>query len=236
MPTIGPLTFAGSVLDADDLADKLVLPAVPPATYEVLNGGCDQDQYDGGNDSIEAGVFQPGSFATGMQLSFEDWHIVYAAQLTSQDSGSDNIYRIALRACVAYYLPWEASLVHLAWNFPTRQEAYQWNTSAADHDRWDLRVSIDDTKLPSLYVLLPYGKQYTDVDADARKAAGDTLDTMAENRWRFVSQCTQVTSGTLVERGVHRLRVTLWVDVYVADPFHMKCVIPAAHGAMLALR
>jgi hypothetical protein len=236
MPVIGPLAFAGDVLDADELADELVLPSVPPTTYEVLNGGCDQDQYDGGNSSIEAGVFQPGSFVTGMQLAFEDWHIVYAAQMTSQDAGAESKYRIALRACVAYYLPWEASLVHLAWNFPTRQEAYQWDTSSSNNDHWDIRASIDSTKLPSLYMRLPYGQQYTDVDANARKAAGDTLDTMAENRWRYVSQCTQVSSGALVERGVHRFRVTLWVDVYVADPFHMKCVIPAASVAMLAIR
>lgn len=238
MPVIPSINLLSSTLDADEIANALYAPTTPASTYEVLNGGVDADNYAGGSSSIPAGVLQPGSLATGGRKAFEDWQIVYASQLSSQDAGANKRYRIALQASGDFFLPWQASLLILSWNMPVRQQGYVWDggSSVSKVDRWDLRSEVDSTKLPSLYLKLPFGQQYPDTDAAARKGVGDDVDDMAENRWRYVSQMMTFLQGSIVARGVHQLRVTVWVDVYVADPYKYKFIAPSCSWSWCALR
>lgn len=253
MPVIPAMpALSGPVDPTDWYADGLFLPAQPPDTLEVLNGGCDAAQYTGGDDSIPIGVVDYGAFAVGRYDGFRDWQYAYARGANNDDDGSGRGRREVNRQVIGkltatFVLPWAASFVWLSWEAFCRHDATQWDTDGDDpvvsrryrKEFWDFRTYYDGSELVAIYARLPHGRYSV---GDSNQAAPTDPDGYldpglhAENRWRHVTRCQMLTSAANCARGRHRVRVTGFPGIFTDDPKLAKLLIPSGRVTVLAVR
>lgn len=245
MPTI-PIYTPGAVPDpAEFYSQSLFAPQVTPQTFEVLQGGLDQDNLGG---TIPGWAVKSGSFVRYAFRSFRNLSWVYARQ--SVGDGTSRM-TLPLLAC-SFTLPWDASLVRFGWHAWCRQDATYWdvNTNAPPTpagatpwvEYWKMQTWLDSTLYDGCVGKLPEGRG-TDSGYLDPKAAGDPDKEYwhsdwhpkyhAENRWRHFSAQDQVEN---LSRGRHSLRVVVVPRIFGTDPLIAKLLIPAGGIWMMAYR
>lgn len=248
-----PLPGSGEVDPAEWYDTGLYAPANPADTLEILDGGQDEDNYVGGDDSIPMEMVQIGTFALAGYAGFRRWQFLYGRGFNMDESVPPGS-RYAARQVVAglaftFSLPFDVSFLWFGFQAYCRQDATVWDTNGNGtappmpgplYEFWDMRTYLDTEELESLYAKLPHGRQ-TAGTPDSSDPTGDPdgfLDPgmHAENRWRYVSRIALNQGGAHTSKGTHRLRVTAWPRLYKNDASRSKLILPTGGITVCAIR
>jgi hypothetical protein len=231
MAIITNLSLTNPKLDLEDIYKGVYAPSSGLATsLEVLNGGLEQTNYNGGNVSIEPWMVQNGTFAQGFYHGFDRWEHTYGYQISTDDDS--RIVHSALSTKV--FIPWEANVVMYGFQ--------AWFEHDADYDEtrpeiWTYRLKIKSTQTAQDTVLenadhqtalqgkLPWGRS-------DKTAAHPTAGFMPEKQWRYVHKQGMLTS---VKKGffTFELDISATLDESNGDS---KIKTPTGGVWVLALR
>lgn len=240
MPNLPNMTLSQDNVDIEEVYDEgLYDPAEPPDSLEMLNGGLDSTNYTGGDDTVPCWAIQHGAFVTGLFQGFDNWEFQYGKQMS--DDKETRVDHAALSR--EFFLPWDASAIVFWYQAFCRQDATAWDTSGDDgglkEEEWDLRFQLDALVFAGNFSRLPYGRD-TDLDPDVGLDSDNPGDHL-ENRWRYYSKChmlvpTSPSVGTLLDKGRHTLKVSVWGGIIGPDQKQAKLLIPTGGIGVLAIR
>lgn len=234
---------AGNVTAADvyDADGKTFNPANPADSLEVLNGDMQQANYSGADATLPLWACQLGTFATGFYSGFDTWEFAYA-KLIVNDTGTggatEDLRVIHATLTSNYFLPWKAGVLFFGFQAFFRQDATQWDSDGTPkREFWDWRFSMDGTIFSGLYGKLPAARTTTCLPTDDP----DTKDWVDpgdanENRWRWISKTGMKKSGSALDRGNHRLKLSVWANIEAPDAKIAKLLVPTGGIWLLALR
>lgn len=245
MPTI-PIYTPGAVPDpAEFYSQSLFSPQVTPQTFEVLQGGLDQDNLGG---TIPGWAVKSGSFVRYAFRSFRNLSWVYARQSVGDGVGKMVHPLLAL----TFALPWDASLVRFGWHAWCRQDATRWDHDADSApttagappwiERWHMLTELDGADYPGCTGRLPEGRGTVSHYMNPPPAGdpdppftdpGYDPGYQAENRWRHFAAQDQVEN---LSKGRHSLRVYARPRIFGEDLKIAKLLIPSGGIWMMAYR
>ena len=244
MPQIPAYSPAGGEVDPASIYLNIFNPTNPPTTPEVVNGGCDVDNFAGGDNSIPMWAVQVGTFAAAYWLPETRMQSIYACSFLSSTRGKQFFGE---RACVPgigarFFLPWVATrgvlyTIQVFW----QHDATQWdsddgfNTQVPEH--WDARVYGDRSEDTAVYHRLGPTRKSSG-RADGSGPSGYVDPGMSdENRWRYTTIFSGFEAGNaMCEKGSHILQLSLWPNVYAPDQKLVKATSAVASIGVFALR
>jgi hypothetical protein len=242
------MTLPSDTIDATEIYNNgLFAPANPPQSAEALNGALEQDNYSGGNGSIQPYMLDLGTFARGYSSSFSRREFVYARQL------DDNQTRSIVSCGLAFqvFLPFTARVINFGFQCWFNHDASRYKVTGEDaanrDDRefWTYALRVFPRRVQraeyeqsrkSMTGRLPYGRQQNN---------GTFLESDGvheEARWYYVHK-TSMINGPFT-RGYYDLELVINVqlkkpstDPFVrTDEFISKCKLMSGNIWMLALR
>jgi len=227
MPILPAMTLVSATVDPNEIYDFVFDPANPPASLEVLNGGLDQDNYTGADDTITPWMCQFGTFACGGYSGDNDWEWLYAKQLvTNTSAGLVHSNRVVMaKLSGEFYIPWSASFMYTWFQAFFAYDATLWDKNHAggsNHvEYWNYQVYIDGVHTTRSSGRLSDGRSSVDLPATPHAEPGY----MSESTNKFVSK--PIMTKNLVTRR-HTYEVTLWGHIYAPD--HETCKLKCVTG------
>ena len=187
MPIIPNMTLPSNEINATEIYNNgLHAPANPPQSVEVLNGGLEQDNYDGANGSIKPYMMDLGTFARGYSFSFSRREFMYARQL--DENISDHVL-ISSSLAAQVFIPFEARVIHYGFQCWFNHDASKYKQiepPATKREFWSYRLRVFPSSVPnvahdestnSTIGRLPFGREFTGA------ISTDPTDAMEEARW-----------------------------------------------------
>lgn len=192
-------------------------------TFEIENGGLDEDNYAGGDGSIPATMVQPGTWARVIAIPWLHFAYYYAKQSTG--SAEPKLARLTLE----FFLPWDASAVMIGWQGLFNQDATIFDTGASpDEERWELATFLDGVELGGLSAGLPATR--ATIDAATVNPPVNDAEFSPEDRWRHVSRCALEQN---VGQGEHLVEVRLRATIFSPDVYTEK--VAQARGCIYVI-
>lgn len=236
MPVIPAMTLASPTVDPDEIySDGLYAPANPATSLEILNGGMDEANYGGGDNTIPAHACQIGSFAVGYYFGFNRWEAVYGRQTSEADNAVKDPERRVMHAGLSYdlFLPWDAKMAIFGFQGHFQHDATNWNTDdVATPEFWDLQVNFDGQRFDSLHTVLPSTRSSTDTPDSTDGSYSDPGDSL-ESRFRYVSV---IGAKKDVIKGYRKLRMSMWGRIFSDDSKKAKAITLSGGAWMLCIR
>ena len=246
----------GNALKREDLysdrnggANGALYDPAQALTMERMRGMLDgpsaataDENYDGGDDSIEPWMIQNGALVVGSYWGSEKWTFQYAKQLSKYGDGtSDNKPTLRVihgELTKRLFLPWDAGTVIYGYQGWFRQDAtwFQPNdgTLYQNPEYWDIRTKIRGTVNQAMYTKLPFGRETaTTPDFTASYPAGFDPGIMDERRWRWVSKASMLKD---VSKGYLPFEMNIGCQVYQVDRQIEKLHTPSCGAWVVAFR
>lgn len=253
MPIIPPLaqgTLQGRV-DSDVIYSESVYnpnpagAAVPPLTFELLNGGLTRHNYTDSDHQIEAQKVQIGTFAQGYYHGFNRNDFMVAEQCLGKTTitGNDTVAterKIHSSLSCSLYIPFKPTLILFGFQAMFCHDAPRWVTGVTGlnnvDDFWDVMLQAGNNPNQNAHSVLYYQKlpntmYITSVDGQSSKK--DPLSD--EDSWRYVSRQGQLDGGA-VTAGYFSARVTVGALSRNDDIKKSKLQTPSGAIWVLALR
>lgn len=214
MPTLPNMTLPSNSIDATEIYENgLFAPANPPKTAEILNGGMEQVNYNGGANSIKPYMMDMGTFARGYSASFSRREFVYAKQL---NSNFDNQPIAVCGLSTRIFLPFECRCIQYGWQawFNHDASAYQNEAGATtNYEFWRYKFSLLSHTSNSAVTAanaaltgrLPYGRQL--IDENWNENSGN----MEEARWYYVHKTGLL--STTISRGYYDFSLEISANI-----------------------
>lgn len=247
MPVIPAMTpQTGEVDIASIFVGGLFNPVNPPDSLEILNGGLDEDNYGGGDNSIPMTAVQIGSFAAAYSMPTTRMEVVYAKSFLEGGRTRQNDRAGIAGLGARFFLPWTAKgLIYYTQAF-WQHDATQWSDGVSQHpEKWDVKTYVDRAEDTSIYQRLGPTRLSTGMYDNSGGVGWDGVagtpgdpGLAYENRWRFMSTLSGFESGSSVlDKGSHIIQVTLHpTQVFAKDPKIAKTYLGCASIGVLAFR
>lgn len=244
MPTIPNMSLPSLSIDASEIYQNGVFsPANPPETFEVLNGGLEQSNYNGADGSIKPYMLDLGTFARGYSMNFSRREFVYARQL---DSNFENHTIISCSVATRLFLPFPVRVLQYGFQCWFNHDASKYLANAVPQEEFwrykfevlsTVQTTATENASKALTGRLPYG----------RERAGTTpylfkdYEVHEEGRWYYVSK-TGMLTGT-INKGYADFKLNISANILdpanitgLADQEIAKCKLMSGTIWVLALR
>jgi hypothetical protein len=228
---------------AGGTAGALYDPA-QPLTMAELRGGLEgpgaaapaDENYAGGDDSIEPWMVQVGALVVGSSWGSDKWTFQYAKQLALFGDGTvDNKANLRVvhgELSKRLFLPWDAGTVIFGYQGFFRQDATWWDTDEDDEEEWwDVRTTVRGVTKQSMYAKLPFGRDST--DTPSTNPYLDPPGMHAENRWRWVEKTSMMKD---VSKGYFPFKVSIGCKILQPDQETAKLLTPTCSAFVIAFR
>lgn len=238
MPKISDLTVnSGDAVSPEDIYTGLFNPALTPDSLEILNGGLDDENYNGGTGSIEPYMCQFGSFALGYFSGFNTTHKVFGTQLSKNTATAAPQMIVHSDLSSTVYLPWAPKMLLFGYQGFFQQDATVWdNDGSRSIEDWEIRLFRRDSNgvsgvVPGTNTKLPWGRitDFVNTDTNALHLVGEN----DEKRWRYVSKHKTLTN---VNAGYHDFEVRVYSGITYPDRERAKVKTVVGGFFMLAIR
>lgn len=245
MPTIPNMSLPSFSIDADEIYNNgLYSPANPPQSVEVLNGGLEQANYDGGNGSIKPYMMDLGTFARGYSINFSRREFMYARQL---DENINDHVLISSSIATQVFIPFEARVIHYGfqcWFNHDASKYIQTEPPATKREFWSYRLRVFPSSIPnaaydqstnSTIGRLPFGRQFTGA------IPGENDGVHEEARWYYVHKASMLSGPFLPGYKDLRLEISASIQKPYGSPTQIdeyiaKCKLMSGTIWVLALR
>lgn len=196
------------------------------STLEVLHGGLDADNFTG---TIPPETIQTGALVAAGSVAFGDFDALYGSQLPT---GGDTLGQTLARLACDFEIPWDASLVLVAWQVFAQQDATLWGsgTGSEFEEVWNLYTLVDH--LPQTEGL-SCGLPPTRGTIDASGGGAHDPGMSSEGRWRWAQGFRFFTGWG---KGTHTMEVKVRAKIQGDDPLQVKLSQACGSLVWLALR